>query len=376
LIPYVDRDLLRSFFIAFICLMIFVQVGIFVSFLMNMYSDVFGTAENKFFWFLLYYFFQLPRQLANTIPVGAAVSVLLVYAMKARQNELLAYMVGGVSPLRLARPMLVVTFLLSLASYATTEFLASSGDAEAERIKRVIIEERSEDSLTRERNVFQKGKGDRFYMIHTFQPAQNRMIFPVVYDLRPDWKGMFWSLEAESAEYVENGSSGEWHFEDAIFRQYDEQGEVVAYKRHRQGTEATILPPDVRLEEELARYIKQRWRPSQMNALELIDYIDLFETQNKPSYELKTYLHFNIATALGCFVLACLMIGHILRPASTGVLVGFGGGLVLIAIYYIVFLFARNASMVGTVPAFLAAQTPNILFILVATFMLSRHRTG
>ncbi|MBI1291349.1 LptF/LptG family permease [bacterium] len=385
MIPYVDRDLLKTFATVFAFLLLFVQVGIFVSFLMNMYSDIFGGSETKVLWFLMYYAFSLPRQLANTVPVASAVSVLLVYTMKARTNELLAYMVGGISPLRLARPLLVVTLILSGLTYATTEFLANKGDAQAERIKRVFIEERSEESLTKESKLFQKGQSDRFYMIRSFQPSQNRMDFPYIFELYPGWKSIKWSLEAKSAEFVEAEGSeteeteardkGQWRFDDAILREYSEDGQVTTYRSFASGLETEILPNGSRLESELARYIKQRWRPSQMTAMELLDYIELFQLQNKPTYELKTHLHFNIATALGCFVLTCLMIGHILRPASAGVLVGFGGGLILIAVYYVAFLFARDASMVGTIPAILGAQGPNVLFLMVALFMLNRNRT-
>lgn len=375
MIPYVDRDLLKTFATVFVFLMLFIQIGIFVSFLMNMYSDIFGGSETKVFWFLLFYVFSLPRQLANTVPVATAVSVLVLYTMKARSNELLAYMVGGISPLRLARPILIVTLVLSGMTYAASEFLAIRGDAQAERIKRVFIEERSEESLTRESKLFQKGKSDRFYMIRAFQPSQNRMDFPYIFELYPGWKQLKWSLEAKSAELIETADGDQWRFVDATLRIYREDGSLEDFRQFPQGVESEILPDGARLESELARYIKQRWRPSQMSASELLDYIELFRLQNKPTYELETHLHFNIATALGCFVLTCLMVGHILRPASAGVLLGFGGGLVLIAVYYIGFLFARDASRVGTIPALIGAQGPNLVFLVVALVMLNRNRT-
>jgi lipopolysaccharide export LptBFGC system permease protein LptF len=371
---YLDRDLLRSFTIIFFSLLLFVQVGIFVSFLMNMYADVFGASQNKFAWFLLFYTFSLPRQLANTIPMCVAVSVLLMYTIKARQNELLAYLVGGVSPLRLARPMLLVGLIGSVLAFGLIEVLANAGDREAERIKRTIIEERSEESLTREQKVFQKGRGDRFYMIRSFKPSQNRMDFPYLFDLHPEWKSLHWTLDAESAELPE--SSDQWVFRNVNFRQYDEAGNVVAFRQAAVAKETEILPAEVRLENELARYIRQRWRPSQMSAMELLDYIELFKLQNKPTYELKTHLHFNIATAMGCLVLTCLMVGHILRPSSAGVLVGFGGGLGFVALYYVVFLFARDASMVGSIPAALASYGTNTIFLLVAAVLLRRNRTA
>lgn len=369
MIPYLDRDLVRTFLFVFLGLMVFVQVGIFISFLLNMYSDVFAGEGNKVGWLLLYFILSMPRQIAITIPVVCSIGILWVYTTKARHNEILAYMVAGISPYRLAAPLLIVAGILSVGAYSITELLANDGDAAAERVKRVQIEGRSLDTITRERNVFQKGQQDRFYNIHGFQPMQGKMEMPVIFEMDEEWKHPKWRLEADSAELQE---TDRWVFTNAVYRQFNEKGEVTEFRRAARAVDVDILP--VPLEGELTRYLKQRIRPSQMNFMELRDYIQLERLRNRPTYVYQTHMHFNIGIALGCFVMACLMIGHILRPSASTALIGFGGGLVLIGSYYGILLFARQAAMTGAIDPALGAYGTNLIFMLLAAFLLGRKR--
>ncbi|CAN5395449.1 hypothetical protein BH09SUM1_BH09SUM1_13100 [soil metagenome] len=371
---YVDRDLIRTFFFTFIGLFIFIQVGVFVSVLLENYRYVFSSGDSKLGWLLLYYAVTIPRQLVNTTPVAAAVTVLWVYTQKARTNEILAYMVGGVSPMRLARPLLVVSGLLAIGTYALTESIAGKSDAVAERVKKQYIEDKSLESITREKNVFQKAEGMRFYDIRAFHPLDSKMEAPVIYENDPVTMQPKWRLEALSAEQVDGANGPEWIFKNAVFRQFDEKGNVTSYKTMAQASESELLPQ--RLEKELTGYLQQRRRPAQMSFMELRDYIQLYERQGKPTYELQAYMHFNIAMAMGCFVLACLMVGHILKPSSASVLVGFGGGLMLIGAYYVMLIFARTASMKGAFPAVIGAYGVNVAFLCLALFLLSRDRTA
>jgi len=372
MLTYLDRDLIRSFLIAFLVFMIFIQLGLFVSVLLDQFKYIFGEGESKLKWVLLYFVLGLPRHLAHTIPVATAVTLLLVYTVKARQNEILAYLVGGVSPARLAAPLLVCALILSGVAYATTELVANDADAAAERIRKVHIEGRSMEAITREKNVFQKGQGGRFYNVRSFRPLEKKMDLPIIFQLSEDWGTTKWRLDAQGAELVETPQGEQWRFRGVIYREFDKYGNVTSFVEKTEALETEVLPE--RLEAELGRYLQQRFRPSQMNSAELLEYIDLFRLQGKPTYELATHLHFNMALPLGCLVLACLMVGHILRPASTGVLVGFGGGLIFVALYYTILIAAREMSKSGAIWPPLGAHGVNVLFLVVALVMLNRNR--
>ncbi len=373
MIPYVDRDLIRSFFVAFITLIVFVQVGYLVSVLLEKNQYLIGAGGQKFGWLMLYYLFSIPRQVSYAIPVGTAACILWVFTVKARNNEILAYMSGGVSSLRLATPLLLLAAIFSVICYLTIEFLANPGDEASRRIERIQLQERSLETLTREQNVFQRGLGERFYNIIGFDPATERMDQPIIFQMGDNMRDMRWRLDAEFAERVEQEGESQWVFHNAHFRRYAPDGSVSSYQwaeQLREGDE-----PELQLEADLTRYLRQRFRPSAMGFAELREYINIFELQGKPTHVLRTYMHVNFSIALGSIVLAILMCGHILRPSSAGVIIGFGGGLAYIFAYYLLVILGRQMSLAGIVDPLLAAYGPNVLFAAMGFYLLKSYRS-
>lgn len=368
---YLDRDLIRTFTVTFLIVFAFTQMGLLVWTILDQYRAAFASDDSKMGWVLLYFLFSSPRNTAYIIPIGTAVSILWTYTVKARQNELLACFVGGISPFRLARPLLVLSFVLSAVAFATTEFLATTGDAKAESIEKLHIQGRKLESVTKERNVFQKGQGPRFYNVLAFNPAEAKLEFPIVFQMQENWSGPAWRLEAKSAQKLRVDGEDHWVFFDSILRKFDEKGLVTEFQEKPRILDTELNPP---LERDLDRYIQQRFRPEQMPTAELIEYIDLMKRQKRPYEKLATHLHFNFSIPLGTLVLAVLMCGHILRPRATGAVVGFGGGLLLLAIYYVTTIFARQFSMEGVVHPAMAAYCPIAFFLLVGGLMLVRNR--
>lgn len=372
MIPYIDRDIIKNFLVTLVALLAFLQIGFIVSVLLQFLNFIFGEEESKLGWVILYYIFTIPRQVAYTFPVCSAMAILWVFTIKARQNELLAYLSGGVSPLRIARPVIILGFFLSISSYVIIDQLATNADRVAERIRRIQIESRSVETLTRERNVFQKGLGDRFYSIPAFDPELGTMNEPNLAVMREGWDTLDWSLSASRAEYTTaDDGSRQWVFYGAVVRHYDEEGSLASFDRSTILWESELQRP---IEKQLTEVLRQRWRPDQMSAMELISYMDLFRLQGRPTYELSTFFHFNLAIPFGCLVLAVLMCGHILRPASAGAILGFGGGMALMAFYFGVLVFARTMAKDGFVSAPLTAHGVNALFLLFGIWMLRRNR--
>lgn len=371
MIPYIDRDILRNLLVTLGALLLFLQIGFLVSELLKFARYIFGEGESRLGWVLLYYVFTIPRQIGYTVPVCMAVSVLWVLRQKARQNELLAYLVGGVSPLRIARPLLAAGLVLSVISFIVLDQLATQSDRVAERIRRINIEARSLETLTRETNVFQKGLGNRFYNIQTFDPVMGIMVEPIIIDMRDGWEEVSWSLSAAKAEVKKHDGREQWVFANAVIRRYTPEGSLASYEEHEVLPESSLNPP---IEEQLKQLLRQRWRPAQMTTSELAEYMSLFRLQGKPTYELATYLHFNIAIPFGCLVLALLMSGHMLRPSATGIVVGFGGGLVLIGLYYGLLVIMREMSKAGTLDPLFGAHAVNLLFLAIGFWLLNRNR--
>lgn len=378
MIPYLDRDLLRTFFLTFFFLMAFMMVALFITSLLEIYDLL---DSSKIGAFLLMYVYKMPRNIAYTLPIVTSLSILWTYTIKARNNELLAYLVGGMSPFRIAAPMLFVSAFLMIANWMVTEFLAVQGDRVARRIERIYIEGRATESLSREKDVFQRGSlPTRFYYVAQFLPSQDRMEQPLVIHLDESWSHPMWRLDAQYAKAIRIDGKSHWAFYDAVYREFDEGGVQTAYLRLDRILDDELKPP---LEEELERYVRQHFRPEQMSTAELIEYIGLFEEQNRDNSKLRTILHFNFGLALGTFTMALVMCGHIIRPRDGGVVFGLGSGLFLMALFFLLLVFGRQFSsegaalpLINAYGPIIGAYGPNVIYLALGVVFLARSRSS
>jgi lipopolysaccharide export system permease protein len=83
---------------------------------------------------LLFFAAQLPKIFGLMAPVAALVATLLVLTLMARNSEIVAFKAGGVSLLRLSRPLLAAGLGLSLLAFALAEVAAPRTTALANRI--------------------------------------------------------------------------------------------------------------------------------------------------------------------------------------------------------------------------------------------------
>jgi lipopolysaccharide export system permease protein len=369
---YLDRDLIRSLFNTLLIILGFIQIGYLVSVFLQMSSYIFASESSKLGWVFLYYLATIPRQMAFTIPVTTGVSILWVFTIKARQNEILAWLSGGISPVRIARPVLILSLLLSIASYFILEYIAIPGDRYAREIEYVNIREKGADYLHRETNIFQRGKGNRFYNIWLFRPAKGEMELPIIIDMGEDWNSLDWRLESDTAVRDPNNHD-DWIFHNAVFRRWNEEGELIEFL-HKPTLRTSQI--GVTIEGQLNEYLANGFRPSRMSRQQLATYINLYKEQGKPTSQLEAYYHFNFALPFGCFILALLMCGHILKPSSTGIMVGFGGGLIYVAAYYILVIGMHEVSKTGLIDPMLGQWSANLIFFLLGLYQINRYKAS
>ncbi|MBI5154354.1 LptF/LptG family permease, partial [Candidatus Poribacteria bacterium] len=121
----IDREFIADFLKALALLVFLVCVVVLVNTFLDMYQEIFGGVEHGFYWAFLYYLCILPDTLVQSIAVAAAAAILWVVSKKARQNEILAYLAGGISPMRLAVPLLLCVFAVSIAALMVNEFVVA-----------------------------------------------------------------------------------------------------------------------------------------------------------------------------------------------------------------------------------------------------------
>ncbi len=306
-----------------------------------------GVASHIFANYLL---FTIPRFVSWALPLSALVTAMLAVSLMVRNNEVIAVHAAGVSALRMAVPLLLTCFALSLGLFALQDFVLPATNRSAEQLKDTI-RGRSPRTYARPSRQWIFGEGYRLYNFSILNPVSGRMQGVHVFTLNPETFSVYERVFARTAVWQEEKKA--WRFERGWVR------------RFRNGEEE-FEPFDVRefpFPESPAYFEPERWKsPDVMNFVELRQHI---EDSRQAGYQVRSLvvnLHKKFSFSLVPFLLAVLGIPVALRMGRHGALFGLGLSIALAALYYIAFVFFNTMGLLGTLPPALAAWAADILF--------------
>lgn len=365
-----DREFIGEFFKTFGFLLLFLGIVFLVKIYLDFYDEISLLGSQGAWWALIHFAYRLPRFYVESGVVSVAASILWIVTRKARTNEILAWLSGGIGPARLAIPLIVAAIGISAASLALNEFVVTEADSKADYVEKRWLKNKPEEEITQTGNIYQRGAGGRLYLIDRYDPAMDRMHGPTIIDLHEGEHSPAWILHADVAYPVDARDGSEWEFLNATVRRMDREGRVEEFRHYERVTDRDLGTP---MEPRLRSFLSNLGDPERMNVAQLLNYIKLLDAQGKPTREYVLILHTKLALPFAVIVIAVLMCAHVLRPRAQGILVGFGGGLAWIALYYAAFVLCqRLGDAGGAVHPGLAIWLPNVGFGVTGLVMLTR----
>jgi lipopolysaccharide export system permease protein len=364
-----DREFLADFFRAFFVLVLLLSIVHMVDTLLAYYSEMFGEVENGLYWGIVLMMCQLPGVLVDLTAVAVCAAILWVVTRKARQNEILAWLSGGVSPSRLSAPLIGAAALVAISAVAVTEWVVSPAERHARYVERIHFKGDDPATFFLSENIFQKGIGDRFYIIGAYDQGSATMQNAHVVEYDPETRSPRWTLEVASGS-LESANPDVWLFKEAILAKYGPDGEVISHQQWDEVRDNDLEHP---MEERLNAFLGQRRRTDLMSFMELWEYVSILRAQGKQTSEFVTRLHAKLALPLGACIVALVVCAHVMRPRSQGVLIGLGGGLLWVIGYYAMFFGFQNLAQAGLLgSAALSTWMPNIIYGVIGVVMMLR----
>lgn len=364
-----DREFVGDFFRALLVLMCLLALVDLVDVLLSFYDAIFGAVDNGLYWVMLFYVCRLPGNLVQAVVFAVAAAILWVVARKSRQNEILAWLAGGISPMRLAVPFLGASLFISILTLAVSEYLVGPAQTQAELIDKQRLNPNAMANASAADNlIFQRGAANRFYLIESYDSAGEIMNHPVIVQMNKAGTSPQWELSADSANLV--AKEGYWRFSEAVLRRFDSDGlRVVGFDTYATVTDKEIALP---MEADLQHFLGAKRNPQLMSISDLARYVRLVQSQGKVVTQHVVQLHARLALPLAALVVALVVCGHIIHPRSRGVLVGLGGGLGWVLAYYGIFLLFQSLGEKGLLPAAPSVWVANIVFAVVGVGVLMR----
>jgi LPS export ABC transporter permease LptG/LPS export ABC transporter permease LptF len=312
----------------------------------------------------------IPFVLYNVAPVCSLLAVLITFGALSRTSEITAMKATGVSLYRMIAPVLLVATLLSGLLFAFDEYYLPGANRRQEALRAVIKGRPAQTFLHPERQWMsgQSGGGGeptRVFYYQFFDPEKNVFANLTVFEFEPGSFTMTRRIFASSAHWDDRVKR--WVFEDGWQRSF--QGETVS---NFQPFTTTSFPEI----HEQPSYFKKEDRPSQeMSYAELSEYIRDLKQSGFDTMRLRVQLNRKLADPLVTLVMAMLAVPFALAAGKRGGLAGVAAGVAVAILFSVVSAIFENLGDVNTLPAVVAAWSPDVLFAAVGSYLLLRVPT-
>jgi lipopolysaccharide export system permease protein len=342
-----------------------------------------------------YYWLRTPEMLIMVIPIAFLLALLYALTDMGRHHELTAIRAAGVGLWRIALPYLAVGFLLSVTVFLVNElWVPDSGEAAAD-----VKHKRKGDAqlaLSRSwvRNLgFANIRHHRKWQIDAYNVDTGEMIGPFV-----EWTlatGTRVELLAERGWYLD----GSWVFTNVNEKVYTSPGNndlnITNYYRasftNYYRATFTETPEEIESEIKINGISSTDLRDvnkAQLSVREILNYMHLHPELDDPgrvkdaSYEqialratmLKTKLHARLATPWTCLVVVLIALPFGAAMGRRNVFVGVASSIVICFAYFILSQLAIAIGAHGSIPSWIAAWSPNIVFGLMGIGLTCRVR--
>jgi lipopolysaccharide export system permease protein len=342
-----DRYLLTDFLL-YSLMGIFLFVGIYV--LVDVFEKLDTFVDNKtgLEVVLRYYLWGLPVMLIQVFPLALLLGTILAIGQLKRFNEIMAMQGAGISPVRIAWPLLACALALSAGLYGIGELLVPDAFRAQRRILKVEIRGQRPEESSGRLNIRYFGEGSSFYVIEYFDGATSSLRNVSVLTLAGD--AVARRIDARDARYRE----GLWLFENGILRSFQDSVETsLAFRRY--ATSSLVERP--------ADFAKSEQNPFQMNMADLSRYSEKVRASGGRDTKLRTDYHLRASFPLSNLIMVLLGASLSLRIVRGGSMALGIGATVFVGFAYYAFLRAGQAlGYNGTLPPALAAWMGNLLF--------------
>ena len=313
----------------------------------------------------------IPFILYNVTPLCSLVAVLITFGALSRSSEITAMKATGISLYRVVTPVLLVAAMLAVALFAFDESYLPAANRRQEALLSSIKGKPAQTFLRPDRKWMSgqasgSGEPTRIFYYQAFDPDRNIFANITVFEFEPGTFTLSRRIYAESAHW--DAAAGHWEFENGWERVFANGDTVTNYHTFQESSFGEIHETPV--------YFKKEERPSQeMSYSELASYIRDLQQSGFDTTPLRVQLNRKLSYPLLTLVMAILAVPFSLAAGKRGSLAGIGAALGLAILYWVLAGISENLGNVNSLPAVLAAWSPDLLFAMAGSYLLLRTPT-
>ncbi|MGM0787752.1 MAG: LPS export ABC transporter permease LptG [Thermodesulfobacteriota bacterium] len=352
-------------FLKYFCFVLIMVVGIYLSVDFIGRIDDFIESERSPAEAGFYFLLKIPLIISQITPLAVLLSVLIIFGLMNKNNEIIALKSGGVSLFYLLLPVAVLGVIFSALLFVFSETVVPISAAKA-----TLIEEDREAQAravsSRQKNIWIR-QGGRIVHIKHYHPDEDVLYGISIYDFDREFN-MTRRIDSVQAGYRDDG----WVFFDCVEQRFEhgrkeqdrKSAETMSSQRHDELRDLGLdLQPD-----DFRRVARDA---EETSFTELLDYIEKTRAEGYDATRYRVDLHAKAAFPFVCLIMGLMGSGLALRGKTRdGMAVSFAYGIITAFTYWSLYSFCLSLGYGDVLPAWLAAWSANILSGLAAAFLL------
>ena len=361
--PIIDRYVLRNLFIATVFITAVLSVLVLLTQSLRFLEIIMSSGASGWsFWALS--LLALPRFFEIIIPIGLMASVLFVYNRLTLESELVVLRALGFSPMRLARPALVLALCFSAFLFFCVSWLSPVATATMQT-KRVYLKAQMSTLLFREGIFNQAGKGLMVYIRERGNGGE--LLGLIIYDGREKNENPA-TVIAKRGVLVATDEGQQVIVYDGARQDFDREKQILNKLNFSQYT--IDLPNEegpvrTRWKEPEERTFSQLFRPNLSDA-----------SDRKAQHEFQVEIYKRLALpfmvpSFTAVALCLLLLGPVDRRGQGGRILAAIGIMISLQLLFLGFYSLAKQSMIGVPLMFLVAIGPalgGVVFLSTSGF--------
>jgi lipopolysaccharide export system permease protein len=364
---YVGRQYFATFFLGLGCFLGIFYIATFIDIADELLRGSATTSE-----VLRYFYFATPQFVYYVIPMAALIAALVTIGVMTKNSELVVMKACGISLYRAAMPLLVFALASGALLVGLQERVMASSNREADRLNRQIrgLPPLPGGVLNRHWIL---GRHGEFYHFDVFSSQEQRFAGFTAYHVDQErWRlqSVESAAEVRLADPRAAGDEATWTARQGWTRDFDGPGPDLESR-------ARYSPFAVRqiVMEGPAYFGSEEPDADRMTYGELRDYIKELQSGGFNVVPNQVALQRKVAFPFVTLIMTLIAVPFAVTTGRRGALYGVGVGIAIAIVYWTALSVFVAVGAAGKLPPTLAAWAPNILFGVVAAYLLLTVRT-
>jgi lipopolysaccharide export system permease protein len=305
---------------------------------------------------LQFILFKTPFIVAQVLPVGIFLSVLITLGLMSKHNEIIVLRSGGVGIYTLFKPIAAFGLISGIFLFFLSEAIVPITMSKADHI--FLTKGRKDAALaTQGTNIWIKGKRSITHITH-YDRIDGTVFGVTIHQFDDDFK-LTRRVDAPNGFF----KNGEWILEGVMEQRINTDTNELDVRFYTQKAESVSLLP-----EDLKRVAKNS---EEMSYKELSDYIGAVEEEGYDAGNYRVDLQAKTALPFVCLIMCMVGTGIAVRSNSKGRLaLVIACGIGIIFLYWVIFSFCLSLGYGGILPPVIAAWLSNLLFLCFGGIVL------